>query len=192
MVDVVARCHDLEEAKMLMNKKEVYGIMEIPADFSKNIHRGVQAHVSLFCNMGALLNYKALVQAASDVSLAMGKQIQVQGMDYASRIEESIKSSPVTISEVKMFNPQGGFASFIMPAVLILVIQQSLLLGVGTITGTARDRRRNGLMIPANRHYCRSWCQRSLSIFHPRMGQYHSSRTEPTALSRAKAAAVKA
>ena len=158
MVNVVARCHDLEEAKMLMNKKEVYGIMEIPADFSKNIHRGVQAHVSLFCNMGGLLNYKALVQAASDVSLVMGKQIQVQGMDYASRIQESIKSSPVTISEVKMFNPQGGFASFIMPAVLILVIQQSLLLGVGTIAGTARDRRRNGLMIPANRHYCRSWC----------------------------------
>ena len=40
--------------------------------------------------------------------------------------------------------------------------------------------------------YFHGWCQMSLSIFHPRMGQYHSSRTEPAALSKAKAAAVKA
>ncbi len=39
--------------------------------------------------------------------------------------------------------------------------------------------------------YFHGWCQRSLSIFHPRMGQYHSSRTEPATLSRAKATAVK-
>lgn len=157
-VDIVAHCRDLEEAKVLMNRKEIYGIMEIPADFSKNINRGIQAHVSLFCNMGALLNYKALVQAASDVSLAMGKKIQVEGMDYASRVQEEISTSPVTLSEVKMFNPQSGFASFIMPAVLILVIQQSLLLGVGTIAGTARDRNRYKLMIPANKHYRRAGC----------------------------------
>ena len=51
-----------------------------------------------------------------------------------------------------------GFASFIMPAVLILVIQQSLLLGIGTIAGTARDRSRYGWMVPCNEHYRRAWC----------------------------------
>lgn len=157
-VKIVARCTDLEEARVLMNKKEIYGIMEIPAGFSKEINRGEQAHVLLFCNMGALLNYKALVQAASDVSLAMGKQIQVEGMNYAARIQQEITASPVQVAEVKMFNPQGGFASFIMPAVLILVIQQSLLLGIATIAGTARDRSIYHRMIPDNKHYRRAWC----------------------------------
>lgn len=156
-VNIVAHCNELEEAKILMNKKEIYGIMEIPADFSKNIFRGKQAHALLFCNMGALLNYKALVQAASDVSLAMGKQIQVEGLDYASRIQQDMTTSPVKVSEVKMFNPQGGFASFIMPAVLILVIQQSLLLGIATLAGTARDRNRRQSMVPFGRHYRRAW-----------------------------------
>lgn len=154
---IVAHCNDLEEAKILMNKKEVYGILEVPADFSKEINRGEQAHVALFCNMGALLNYKALAQASSDVSLEMGKKIQVDGLDYASRIQQEITASPVKVSEVKLFNPQGGFASFIMPAVLILVIQQSLLLGVGTIAGTQRDRNRGHGMVPSNRHYRRAW-----------------------------------
>ena len=103
--------------------------------------------------MGALLNYKALLTAGTDVSLAMGKDIQVQGMEYATVITEQIASSPVQIQDVKLFNPQGGFTSFLIPAVLILVVQQSLLLGVGTITGTERDRRRKGLLLPTNKHF---------------------------------------
>ena len=57
-----------------------------------------------------------------------------------------------------MFNPQSGFASFIIPAVLILVIQQSLLLGVGTIAGTARDRNPRHSLVPVDKHYCKPWC----------------------------------
>lgn len=147
-VDIVAHCSNLEEARVLMYEKNIYGILDIPEDFSKDIQKGEQAHVALFCNMGALLNYKALVQAASDVSIQMGKQIQVERMDYASRKQQEITASPVKVTEVKLFNPQSGFASFIMPAVLILVIQQSLLLGVGTLAGTARDRSRYHRMVP--------------------------------------------
>ncbi len=157
-VDIVAHCSNLEEARVLMYEKNIYGILDIPEDFSKDIQKGEQAHVALFCNMGALLNYKALVQAASDVSIQMGKQIQVERMDYASRKQQEITASPVKVTEVKLFNPQSGFASFIMPAVLILVIQQSLLLGVGTLAGTARDRSRYHRMVPMNRSYRRAWC----------------------------------
>ena len=156
-VEIVAHCNDQEEAKILMQEKEVYGVLEIPAGFSKEINRGDQAHVALFCDMGDLFNYKALLQATSDVSILMGKDIQVEGLPYASRIQQEIAASPVKITEVKMFNPQSGFASFIIPAVLILVIQQSLLLGVGTIAGTARDRNRKHLMVPCNTHYRRAW-----------------------------------
>ena len=87
-----------------------------------------------------------------------GKEIQVENLPYASRIQQEITASPVEISEVKMFNPQSGFASFIIPAVLILVIQQSLLLGVGTIAGTARDRNPRHSLVPVDKHYCKPWC----------------------------------
>ncbi len=157
-VKVVAHCNDLGEAQLFMWQKEIYGILEIPADFSKDINRGEQAHVALFCDMGALLNYKALLQATSDVAITLGKEIQVENLPYASRIQQEITASPVEISEVKMFNPQSGFASFIIPAVLILVIQQSLLLGVGTIAGTARDRNPRHSLVPVDKHYCKPWC----------------------------------
>lgn len=151
-VEVIAKCNEMEEARRLMYEKKIYGILEIPAAFSHDLAKGEQAHVSLFCDMGGLLNYKALLMAASDVSLLMGKEIQVAGLDVTVR-QEQLAASPVRIAEVKMFNPQGGFASFIIPAILVLVIQQSLLLGVGTIAGTTRDRSRKRLLIPANSHY---------------------------------------
>lgn len=156
-VGAMASCSDMEEAKRLMYEKEVYAILQIPEDFSRSVGSGRQAHVELYCNMGALLNYKALAQAGSDVALALGARIGAQGMDYASRVAQDMAVSPVKVTEVKMYNPQGGFASFIMPAVLILVIQQSLLLGVATIAGTERDRRRNRRMVPRNPHYRRGW-----------------------------------
>lgn len=112
---MVARCADMEEAKVLMYKKDIYGILEIPENFSRNIALGEQAHVSLFCDMGALLNYKALLMAGTDVALQMSKDIQIRGMEYATKITEEIKASPVKIQDVKMFNPQGGFTSFLIP-----------------------------------------------------------------------------
>lgn len=156
-VKIAARCGDMEEARHLMYKKEIYGIMEIPADFSKEFIRGEQSHAVLYCDMGALLNYKALLQAASDVSLLESKKIQVMSLPYASKITQQIAASPVKVEEVKMYNPQSGFTSFIIPAVLVLVIQQSLLLGVGMLAGTARDKSSRHMMIPLNRHYRRAW-----------------------------------
>lgn len=156
--EVAARCADMEAARELMRQKKVYGILELPEDFSKRINRGEQAHAGLYCDMGALLNYKALLQAVSNVSALMNAGIQVASLPYASQVQQEIAAMPVQVQEVKMFNPQSGFASFIIPAVLVLVIQQSLLLGVGTITGTLYDRKGVAALVPRNSHYRRAWC----------------------------------
>jgi ABC-2 type transport system permease protein len=54
---------------------------------------------------------------------------------------------------VALFNPQNGFAAFLIPAVLILLIQQTLLLGIGLSAGTAREHNRFKDLVPINRHY---------------------------------------
>ena len=54
---------------------------------------------------------------------------------------------PVTNSYVPLYNPQGGFASFLIPAVMMLIIQQLLCLSLGTSIGTWRERNR-GIGVP--------------------------------------------
>ena len=46
-----------------------------------------------------------------------------------------------------------GFAAFLIPAVLVLIIQQTLLLGIGLSAGTAREQNRFRDLVPINRHY---------------------------------------
>ena len=64
-----------------------------------------------------------------------------------------MSTSPIAYEDISIFNPQNGFASFLIPAVLILIIQQTLLLGVGLSAGTARENNRFRDLIPMSRHY---------------------------------------
>ena len=139
-VQVVTRCADMEEARKAMAEKRVHGIIYIPRDFSKAVHRGEQVNVSAYCDMSGLLYYKAIVLANTLVSLEMNQDIKIARAHKITAEEESLTASPITYVDVSLFNSTGGFASFLIPAVLILIIQQSLTLGVGLSAGTMRER----------------------------------------------------
>jgi ABC-2 type transport system permease protein len=52
-----------------------------------------------------------------------------------------------------MFNTTGGYGNFILPCVLVLILQQTLLLGIGLSAGTARENNRYKDLVPVSRHY---------------------------------------
>jgi ABC-2 type transport system permease protein len=98
--------------------------------------------------------YKALLASCTDVSLDMNKRIKVEraGNTTTDR-EEQISTQPVEYQNVALFNPQSGFASFLIPAVLMLILQQTLVLGIGMSAGTAVETNRFRNLVPINRHY---------------------------------------
>ena len=52
-------------------------------------------------------------------------------MGNTTERQDEISTAPIEYEDISLFNPQDGFASFLIPAVLILIIQQTLLLGIG-------------------------------------------------------------
>lgn len=152
-VHIQAYCSDLEEAKDLLKKQKVYGIIYIPQNFSKDLARGIQTQISIFCDMSGMLYYKAILIANTEASLVMNKQIQIERAGNTTDRQDEISTAPIKYEAVSMFNPQDGFASFLIPAVLILIIQQTLLLGIGLSAGTVRENNRFNELIPAGRNY---------------------------------------
>ncbi len=152
-VRIIGKCANMEEAKTMLKEKKAYGIMLIPADFNKNIVRGEKAYISLYADMSSLLYYKAFLLTLTEVSLNMGKEIQIENMNGATARQEEIATAPMTYENITFFNPKSGFASFLIPAVLVLVIQQTLLLGITILGGAARDRNSFRNLIPMQRHY---------------------------------------
>lgn len=152
-VHVTTWCANMEEARNLVKHRDVYGIIYLPRDFSRTLTRGEQAYVSVFCDMSGLLYYKAILLANTEVSLKLNAEIKVKRMPSSTAEQDLITQQPLHYEEISLFNPQNGFASFLIPAVLMLIIQQTLLLGVGMANGTAREHNLLRELVPVNRHY---------------------------------------
>ena len=152
-VEVKAYCSNMEEAKQMMKDRKAYGIIYIPSQFSDDIARGNQTKVSLYCDMSGLLYYKGILLSATAVSLDMNKNIKISRAGNTTNRQDEITAHPIDYDNVALFNPQNGFAAFLIPAVLILLIQQTLLLGIGLSAGTAREHNRFKDLVPINRHY---------------------------------------
>lgn len=150
---IVAYCADMEEAKLMLKDRKAYGIIYIPAHFSDDIVQGKQTQVSIFCDMSGLLYYKALLTANTNVSLAMNAAIKMERVGNTTARQDEITAYPIEYEDVAIFNPTNGFAAFLIPAVLILIIQQTLLLGIGLSAGTAREHNQFKDLVPINRHY---------------------------------------
>ena len=152
-VNIVSICPTMAEAQAMLDKKEAFGILLFPSEFSKELHSGRQATVSIYCDMSLLLYYKAILLSATEVSLEMGKEITARNLPHTTDKLSEILINPVPYESVTLFNPSNGFASFLLPAVLMLVIQQTLVLGIGMLGGTAREHNRFHHMIPENRRF---------------------------------------
>lgn len=152
-IQIVAYCSNMEEAKLALKDRLAYGIIYIPSDFSSNIARGKQTQVSLYCDMSGLLYYKSMLLANTAVSLDMNRDIKVERAGNTTSRQDEITAYPIEYEDIAMFNPTNGFAAFLIPGVLILLIQQTLLLGIGLSAGTARENNRFKDLVPINRHY---------------------------------------
>ena len=152
-VHIVSYAVDMDEAKSLVSRQVAKGIYYIPEDFATKLNRMEQATISVYCDMALMLTYKAVYQTAMAVSTKMGAMMQVAlAGNYTTR-EDVITVSPLEVEEVAVFNPQGGYGTSVLPAVLMLIIQQTLALGIGLAAGTARDTNPYGDLVPAHPAY---------------------------------------
>ena len=152
-VRIAAYCANLEEAREMVRRREAYGVVCVPRDFADNLNKGLQSHVSLYLDMSGLLYYKAILLANTNVSLDLNAKIKVSRAGNTTNEQDKTTVYPIRYEEVSLYNPQSGMASFLLPAVLILILQQTLVLGVGMLAGTAREENRLHELIPVEKSH---------------------------------------
>ena len=167
--DVKVLCYaaDIDEARSLVSRQLAKGVYVIPSDFETRLNRMEQATVTVYCDMSLMLAYKAIYQTAQTVSQQMGSEVTTKlstlrsaegrlhskNAQLSTLREEEIAARPLDYDEVAIFNPSGGYGSSIIPAVLMLILQQTLVLGIGMLAGTSREENRYSNLIPFSRQY---------------------------------------
>ncbi len=144
-IGVSGYASSLQEAKEWAKERKVYAILEIPEDYARNLGRGEQSVLPLYTDMSLLLRYRSILFAMTDLQLQLGADIRTQALDITPAAlftapKESVKG--VSTQSFFLGDPTQGFASFIMVGLVILILQQSAILGVLMLGGGARERRR--------------------------------------------------
>ncbi|MCK5781553.1 MAG: ABC transporter permease [Flavobacteriales bacterium] len=154
-VKVSERTTDFEKAKELMNASEVYGIVVIPKNFEKSILRFEPAVVSVYADAAYMIIYKQIMTAANYGigTLSAGIEIMRRSSQGEQLEEAYIERDPLPLETYSLYNPKGGYATYLMPAVLLLILQQTLLLGIGLVGGTLKEKGNSNYFFTLGRSY---------------------------------------
>lgn len=131
----------MSEAEEMFFARKIYGIVYIPSNYSKNLYGGMQANVSLYLDGSYLLMYRQAFQELVAGIGTTGAMVEVQRLISKGTNAQITKSTvqPIIYQTHNMFNPYLGYGSFVMPAIIIVIIQQTLLIGIGMLGGTWRE-----------------------------------------------------
>lgn len=135
---------NMEEAKRAMYGHECYGILYIPEEFERKIARMEQSPAIVYSDVSLMLRYKALLVASTNVSEQMGIDIRNEQSNMRGGENSFGGGDLLPSSSIVMGNIEGGFDSFVMPGVLVLILHQCIILAVGMRGGAINEARRRG------------------------------------------------
>ena len=134
----------VDEARRWAMERKVYAVIVIPADYARNLGRQQQSVIPVYCDMSLMLRYRNLLFSLTDVTLEAGAELRAEAIDningawlVTGAVEKSVDTQSFMLG-----NPTQGFASFIMPGLVILILQQSIILGMMMLGGGSDERRR--------------------------------------------------
>ncbi len=154
LVKIAATPQNMYQAKQLMVEQKVHGIVHFPDDYNEAIKSGnKQAHIDVFNDMSTFLYMKNVTSAVNFVMLNTMHDVQIQRYNMMGMVGEPAEQlvQAVPYSPVALFST-GGYSSFLVPAILVLIIHQTLFFGIGMLGGTAREENSELYYLPGKEH----------------------------------------
>lgn len=136
-VAIYAQAMDYNEAKEWMKEGKVEGILYLPQDFETRVFQGREAVFSLYATTDAFLYFEALQEASSRVMLAINDAYRPDGAVFLppQGLLAVAMAKPVSVSGTALYNITEGYGSYLIPAVMMIIIFQTLLMVIGMVTG---------------------------------------------------------
>jgi ABC-2 type transport system permease protein len=145
---VVARPSTLAEAQAAMARREVFAIVDIPAGTEREVLAGRKARVAAYVDSVYFLLYNRAVEGILEATGTVTADILSGGARENGSLYRAalVRTQPVDVLNQPLFNPTGGYASYIVPAAFMLILQQTLFMGIASL-GAVRRRTASALGI---------------------------------------------
>ena len=141
-VSVASHAQDMVEAKRLMQRAEVYGILYLPRDLEERMLRGELSVYPFYATTDAFLYYEAMERAGLEVMEAIDGEYRTQLLGDLSLggLAAVATQSPVTVVGTALYNPIEGYGVYLIPSVLMIIIFQTLMMLVAMMANRKSER----------------------------------------------------
>jgi ABC-2 type transport system permease protein len=132
-VGIKAQIHSFEEAIHLLYNQEINGFLWIPKDFEKKLLKLEGADVKLYLNTTRFLPSNDLNKAVNMVMMTVGSGVRLRYFEaHGINPKHAIELVNPVLPEIRpIYNPTNNYGDFLLPGLLFLILQQTLLIGMG-------------------------------------------------------------
>lgn len=143
MIEIVP-VSSLDKAREKMYHEDVQGFLYIPQNFEKDIFGLKQTDVNLVLNASRFLPSSDLLNTVTKVCLTVGAGVRKtyfnkQGMGE----DEAMKmTNPINMDYRPLYNSGMTYGAFLLPGLLAIILQQTLLIGAAASFASEREGKR--------------------------------------------------
>lgn len=139
-VQIVQRDSTIAAAKEAFLAREISGILVIPEHFYKDLLLGKSPTLSYAGDASYFLVYGTIVEGLAQAGGTLAAQTTVSRLVMdGTPIEQAAKQySPTQLNMKPTFNPRMGYVDYVVPAVFVLILQQTLAMASGLMGGTQK------------------------------------------------------
>ncbi len=143
-IDVVLATGDEGEAQRALLRGDVMGYALLPVGLKRHVVRSDSVTIPVYANGAYPLVAKQVQYGFAEAfgTVSAGIELRRLGASGQSPLQAASSRSPVNLQMEALFNPVEGYGSFVVAAVAILILQQTLLMGGALLVGTWREQDR--------------------------------------------------
>ena len=111
----------------------------IPPGTERDVLKGTTVHVPIYVDATYLFIFRTMASGIAVAINTLSSELAAGGARTDGSLVKATlaSSSPADILLQPIFNPVGGYASYIVPAAFVLILQQMLLIGASLLTVVA-------------------------------------------------------
>ncbi|MBR1746108.1 MAG: ABC transporter permease [Fibrobacter sp.] len=143
-IEVKSIYAEMNEAEAAMAREEIFGFMVIPENMEKDIRAKRPVSVNIFTHGAYVMLHGAIGTAFSTCALTVGATNKVKQIALGKKVPSAkaiAMRDPIPISIQTMFNSSGSYSNYVVPSVLVVILQQSLIIGICVLGGSRAHRR---------------------------------------------------
>jgi len=147
-VKVAVRADTLGTAQAALDRGRALAVVGIPPGTERDVLKGNTAHLPIYADATYMFIFRTTGNGIATAINTLSSELAAGGARTDGSLVKATlaATSPADILLQPIFNPVGGYASYVVPAAFVLILQQTLLMGAAMLTGMALAQASGGAL----------------------------------------------